>query len=396
MMSKMVLLVPARSRYSSLQYFCYRFAEAATRFGMECSLIELDKYNFTEILNKVRNLWPDLTVSFNGILPDSKRGFLSDFVGLPHLSILVDPPYGFLPLKDSPYSIISCVDQSYCDFFEALGFQNTFFLPHAFDYHLASDSVPDPDYDIVFLGTCIDHEAVENEWKGRYSKILCKKMGEVADIVLNTPYKGTLEALCKVFGIELKMVATESFEGISLMELWPQIDLFIRGKDRIELLKSIKDAKVHVFGDRYPIANGRGWNDIFNHTIPHVISHPSVPYSESLGIVEKSKIVLNSVPIFKNGSHERIFTGLACDTFVMTNSNRFIDDNFHKEDGVAVYSLKEIDALNQTLHTYLQDDERRLSAVERGKKKVLEHHTWDARIKSLIWELPICLQRIET
>ena len=50
--------------------------------------------------------------------------------------------------------------------------------------------------------------------------------------------------------------------------------------------------------------------------------------------------------------------------------------------------------MNELVNDYLQNEEKRLSVVEKGRKIVKEGHTWDHRVESLIEQLPPILENI--
>jgi spore maturation protein CgeB len=103
--------------------------------------------------------------------------------------------------------------------------------------------------------------------------------------------------------------------------------------------------------------------------------------------MKQSKIVLNSSIKNKFGAHERIFTGLAAGALVITNENDYLKKYFTHDIDIAFYQFNNLNQINETIHAYLSDEEKREQVVENGREIVMSFHTWDARIKTFEKEL---------
>jgi spore maturation protein CgeB len=151
------------------------------------------------------------------------------------------------------------------------------------------------------------------------------------------------------------------------------------------LIRSIKDVPVHVFGELSQDDSSacKGW-EYYLSDMPNVTIHPAVDYAESLEILKRSKICLNSSPFFKDGSHERMFAGPMCGALVVTNDNLYVRDHFKVDENVVVYMPKQWDKVNEKIRYYLENEPARAAAAASAKKTVLEQHTWDVRAGQLI------------
>jgi spore maturation protein CgeB len=345
--------------YESKRHFALKLAEALERQGAEVLFLDLDDGFSHEDLKAFLDFKPRFSLSFNTSVKDAKGKFMWDYLKVPHLSILVDPPVYNLDLIESPYSLISCVDKGDVAFLKSRGFEKVFFLPHAVEKDLFLSPEVERPYDVVFLGSCYDYEASLEQLPPIAGKILAETDLSFTDAILK-----------------------HAPERITDLDFVFAIDNYIRGKERADLIRSIKDATVHLYGDIgwQKQAKARPWQEILGGQ-PNVVFHPSVSYQESLEILKKSKLSLNSMPFFKNGTHERLFAGLAAGSLPMTLPNLWTEENFKPaEIGI-------IRSLNSQVNEWLSHAPLRYSMVQEGQKKVQAYHTWDQRAKTIINEI---------
>lgn len=245
-------------------------------------------------------------------------------------------------------------------------------------------------YEVVFLGTCYDYETLRATWQQTLSEPLCKVLEEAIEISLSDYTISLAGALVKAWNH-----ANLEESGVDFISLFYYLDYYTRGKDRIELIKSIKDAHVHVFGGRAEDAHDSllGWSEYLG-SQPNVTVHPPVSFDESFDILKKSKICLNSMPFFKNGSHERIFEALACGALPITTENIFINENFKRDEELVFYQYKHLDHLNDIVNAKLANEKERREGVEKGRDNVKRSHTWDKRVEQIQELLPPILGQI--
>jgi spore maturation protein CgeB len=389
MMLKKMCIIVNWNLYESKRYFTEKFTEALHRKGIKTLVIDVQEQSLgKDNVKKIHSFAPDLTCSFNSLEPLEGRTFLWDLMKIPHLSILVDPALYSVQLISSPYSIISCVDRQDCDALRSNNFQNTFFLPHAVEKELAASEKANRIYDVVFLGTCIDYKNMKKNWKQRYPEAINKALDKAVNCVLADNHTSLTEALVSTWEKnDLNTVNTD------FLSLFHYIDYYSRGKDRVELIRGIKDAHVHVFGDLDP--NGiHGWTTYLA-SMPNVTVHPPVTFEEGLSILKQSKITLNSMPFFKSGSHERIFTGLACGAVPITTDNLYVRENFNDFEDLILYKPKQVNLINAQVNNLLANEGKRQEIASNGRAKVMKFHTWDNRVDELNSVLPLILQKIQ-
>lgn len=379
-MIKEILFIVNYNLYESKRYFTEKLIEALKRRGILCHTLDLQWDTPKEWQAKLGSgRKPDLICSFNRAVYENSGEFFWDRYKVPFLSILVDPALYDINLINSAYSIISCVDRLDCAYIRDRGFNRVFFWPHAVEAELSPGN-KERLYDVVALGSSYDPDGLRHSWQQKYPDSFTDIIEGAAQIALADRSIPFWEAT----DLALKNVK-EGIESIDLIKLYTLVDNYIRGMDRVELIRSIKDARVHIFGgtcwrEETPIY---GWTHYFGNN-PNVTIHPSIPFQETLEVLKQSKICLNSMPFFKDGTHERIFTGLACGCLPITTDNMWVSENFIDGKELILYKPLQWSDVNEKVNYYLANPQEREAIAAAGRRKVIANHTWDNRVEELL------------
>lgn len=382
---KRVCLISNYNLYESKRHFTLKLAEAMQRKGIETLHIDVKESALNaEALGSIARFNPTLTCSFNTLRPIGPDTFLWDYLQIPHWSILLDPVIYSMELTKGPYAMVSCVDLEDHHTLQFQGFENSFFFPHAVEKELIGSGHTKKNYDVVFLGSCYDYESLQTLWQKEQSEEINQLIHAAAKRVLSDASTSISQALDQA--LHKSNIPPEK---IDFAVLFYCIDRYTRGKDRVELIKSIKDAQVHVFGApaEDEVTTIKGW-DYYLEGCNNVVLHPPVSFQEGLEILKQSKIALNSVPFFKRGSHERVFTALACGALPLTTATQYWQEQFVEGNELAVYHLGEYQKINELINSLLCDEAKRQQMVSRGARKVQTMHTWDQRVDFLLQTLP--------
>lgn len=386
MIRRIDLFLPPYSQYSVLHHFTHKLYEALTRLGVHCRILEAKFDDPKAFLQQIFNDPPDCTLSFNGLLPDENGYFFSDMVQIPHVACLTDPPTRFIELVKSPTNIITCMDRSGLDFFHELNFSRVLFMPHAVEKNIKGDPEDPKTIDILLLSTCIDYEAIREEWKKKYSEAICKILDEAAERTLADQTTSFINAFVQSVDHHLRTEKNLDPNTIPYIEVLVELDDYIRGKDRVDLLRSIKDFPVDIYGSG-------PWEKFTKNTKARV--HTPTPYEHALQLMKNSKIILNTCATTKNGAHTRVFAGLLSGAVPITNENPYMLENFKHFEDVVYYRHSERDNVNENIGKILSDSTKRASIVHHGKEKTLAHHTWDHRASQLIKNLTPILKEMK-
>lgn len=389
---KIVLFAPIAGQYGAMHCFTEELAKAFERQGVTCRILHAQRDKPAEFIDALLADQPDCTLSFNGLLPDGEGRFLADMLKIPHVAYIIDSPNHFFTLSRSPYTIIASIDRDFCDFYHGLHCPYVLFSPHAVDQALAPLKGEKRTHDILMLSTFIDYEAVRNQWKKKYSPAICSVLEHACEILLSEPRISYIQSFVQALDHALKKSAPINPIELNLGELFDEIELYARGKDRIELVKAIEDIPVTVVGAGNTIEN---WKKYLGKHHNRIIPQNEISYQETPTLMKKSKIVLNSSPTIKNGAHERIFAGLACGASVVATDNIYVKELFAEGNGVLRYRPNQWKEVNEAVHTLLSNESERADAALKGREIVMNGHTWDHRAKALLKALPDILKKLD-
>lgn len=382
------ILIP-KTQYGVLNHFLEKLYEAFTRHGVEGRILKSG--NPTELFESLTNSPPQLTLSFNGMPRYEPDRLLCDLFHTPHLSCLVDPFYRFPYLQQSPYSIIACDDKIGCQLLKTGGFNHSLFLPHAVEREACIETTDERIYDITMLASFIHHNAIYKSWKNELPDFLCDALDETIEAVFSDGHVSFIEAFLTAY--DQQRFSPEWFppDQDILSKLLEHLELYIKAKDRIDLLRSITDIPIHIFGN---IVGPDHWQQKFKKSQPNLIFHDSVDYSEAMQIMRQSKILLNSAIKNQQGAHERIFTGMACGALVVTNETEYMLEHFVDGKDVILFKHSQLEKCSNQIRDLLSNENKRRQIAENGREAIKKAHTWDHRVEMLLEKLPPILKSV--
>lgn len=382
-----VALLSNYNLYESKRYFCLKLAEAFNRIGIETSIIDFHtlKEQQAEFMRACRPEETLFTCSFNSIIPSADGKYIADYTGVPHVAFFVDPAFNYREVLKSQNTLITCVDHFDCEYVKSKQFQKVFFWAHAVERELGPALHQERPYDVVFIGSCYDHENLKDYWRAHFNQVDVAIIEHAIEKILSDNKTPLYQAVKdQILEHDLSFDHPDELEQ-KIHDYAYFVDNYMRGKDRTELIKGIKSAQVHVFGDvcwrvEEPIL---GWEHSLK-GMSNVTIHPPVNFVESLNILKQSKLCLNSMPFFKNGTHERIFTGLACGALPITSDNLWVRANFEHQKNILIYPPKGWQEIDGWVNEYLNHPQLREEIVSCGREKVMQEHTWDVRVQQLL------------
>jgi spore maturation protein CgeB len=381
MTKRIDFLMPFESAHGALYCMMEKISEAFIRKGYRSRIIHKKEF-FTLPVDDP----PDMTFSFNNPPLNENYQFLCDINKTIHFSYLVDPPYRFTKIFSSPFVNVGCDDRYYCEFLKDIDFKNTCFFPHGVDRNLCPDSDIERDIDVLMLASYTDYERMRKDWYEVLPEVISFILDDAIEITLSDNSTSFMKAFVDAYQnrLQLKKKPKKLFQDFSLALVL--LERYIKGKERVDLVKSIKDANVHIFGG--PTLGKVGWEKVVRDTHPNITIHEPVNYNDGLELMKRSKIVLNAFSKNKEGAHERIFNGMACGALTLTNENIYLRESFTDEKNILFYRPYQLEDVNEIINKYLNEKELRQSVAEAGRKETITRHTWDHRIDALsgVWK----------
>lgn len=163
-----------------------------------------------------------------------------------------------------------------------------------------------------------------------------------------------------------------AFEGMRFL------DLYNRTYYRGETVKALVDGgvKVHVFG--------KDWDKLeVEHPENLIMNGSQIDSAGCVGVLRNAKIALNTMPWFKDGAHDRIFTAMLNGAVSLTDSSRYLKERFTDGEELRFYELDRLEELPELVADMLNHPQEMQAMTERAYEAVKESDTWANRADAL-------------
>lgn len=390
MLTRIDLFMPSKGSYGVLHHFTLQLGKALERAGIKVRFLEAEYNNPKPFLDKIFSDPPNCTLSFNGLLPDAEGNFFCELIKIPHIACLVDSPIHFYPLAQSNYNIIGCVDKYDVDFFKNIHFNNSFFFPHAGDPESKKNGHHPRIYDVVMMASLIDYITIRDNWREKFPPLVCQAMEDATELVLSDNKTTCISAFVEVIDSYVKGPVLFDPSSVDFLTCLAEIEAYAKGRDRVEMVRAITDAKVYVFGSA---PKGSSWNKFVGDK-PNVVVHEGIPFDQTLEIMRQCKLVLSSASRIKYGADGRVFYSLGCGALPITESNPYLNEVYKDRESICYFEAGKWDQINEIAHYYIENETERYNAAELGSELMMEHDTWNNRAELLIEKVKPILEQL--
>lgn len=374
-----ILVVKGQSRYGVLRYFSDTMAEAFKNLGHEVDIFDGDMEDLTPQLEHTKLQFYDMVFSFNAILIDSCDIVINNPDTM-FWSFLVDHPYYHHERLMTPHKnhIVSCIDRVHTQYLQQY-YPHTkghYYVPHG--GNIPSTPVKayeDREYNVVFLGSYSDTKPLE-----AFIDNLPDLVQLIVNDVLQSYYSIWTEPLEDIYLHVLRKYQVEltNEELASFLNGLMGVDEYIRAINRELLLNTLtaNGIVVDVFG-----AN---WEHFQCEHPENLRIHNRIDYTEAMEVMCNSKIVLNPLPLFTNGSHERVFTSMLCGAVCVSEQNTYLSEEFAHGENLAFFQMQNLLQLPDIINTILSHPEKAASIAAKGHALAKEKHTWENRAEEIL------------
>lgn len=129
---------------------------------------------------------------------------------------------------------------------------------------------------------------------------------------------------------------------------------------------------------------GEGWKECEWSSADNLTLDGKVLASQVLPLMQRSRIVLNTMTWFKDGTHDRVFNGLLAGAAVVSDPSDYMREQYEDEKEISYFELNSLGALPELVNDLLCDEEKRKSLSDAGRMKTLAKHTWKNRAEELV------------
>lgn len=199
---------------------------------------------------------------------------------------------------------------------------------------------------------------------------------EIIDAFVHHPEKELLSLIEEYIRREIPDV-TEG--GLCMaMHTMVAVDLWIRTYFREKAVRALAEGGVKVY------LFGKDWERIPCQKPENLISNGHMANSlECVRAVGQGQIALNTMPWFKDGAHDRIFTAMLQGAVAFTDDSRYLREQFDDGDALVYYDLHNMDGMAQQVGQLLREPERLYAIACRGYAAAVKGHTWEQRAETL-------------
>lgn len=322
----------------------------------------------------------DAAVSFDGlgIKDDLLIGIWNAYQTVV-VDIFMDPPLRFhTAMEKHPQNyLMFCCDWDHVEYVKKYFGQSVpcvGFMPHVGvmpDQNIPLIPYAQKKYDVLFSGTYYSPE-------NRLSQV--EEMVEKGTAVYDF-YQILFECLVEDSRLTIEQGAFRTIERMglpvdqdmlkSLMRCAEPVDWAIRMYQRGRVVEVLAESGVELY------LLGRGWENHCSAKYPNVHRiDDRIPYADTLAYMADARLNLNVFPWFKSGTHDRIFNALLQHSLPLTDSSRWVDENFTNGEDIALYDLEYLEKLPEIVGELLRDTERAERMIQKGYEKTAKNLTW--------------------
>lgn len=410
MMKKRILF--CKNAVETLTYFSRQLARQMEAWGYETFWMDVKMLGLSawKLRQAVQDGKESILITFNFIGLSGEEGLWDfDAAGKPTISIweksgirclniMVDHPiYYYKALRHPvPDMHIFCVDRDHVSYMERFYPEiHSTFLPLAGNRLLDGEikgvseagrqevQLPgalfeqwmERPYPVVFTANYVPVSNIDRQLHGlepEYRDFYY----EIIDAFIQNPGQDLLSCIEAYLRREMPGLGdAEICEGMSNM---PAVDLWIRTYFREKTVRVLVDGgiKVHIFGkdwDKVPCKRPENM----------ILAGHTAGSADCVQAMAKGKIALNTMPWFKDGAHDRIFTAMLHGAAALTDDSAYLREQFQDMGTLVYYSLAELEGLPQQVAGLFENPQRLFEVSCRGKSVAERFHTWGRRAEIL-------------
>lgn len=162
------------------------------------------------------------------------------------------------------------------------------------------------------------------------------------------------------------------------MRTMPAVDLCVRTHFREKTIRILAEGgvQVHLFG--------KDWEQVTCKRKENLIcSGRMVNSADCVRAAMQAQFSLNTMPWFKDGAHDRIFTAMLHGAVSLTDDSAYLREQFADLDTLVYYDLRRLEELPAQVHRLQREPQRLYEIACRAKAKAWQMHTWERRAEVL-------------
>lgn len=301
---------------------------------------------------------------------------------IPCVNILVDHPYWYHDiLTHMPRTgVVLCIDKNHTRYVERFypDIPCTGFLPHG---GAPARTAPRPFHerktDVLYAGSLLADYALSQKPDFSRFPFPAEEICEAAISRLlahpDCTIESALEDQLLRAGITLPDEQLRQFIYACVY-----VERIVSSHFREKIVGSVAKAGISltIYGD--------GWSSCDWIGLPNVYYGGRIPPGAVLEKMEDSRIVLNTMPWFKDGSHERVFNAMLRGAAVVSETSLYLEECLPAVSWFAFdLSPGSLEVLPERIRSLLSDPQALQETAFAGYRFAASGHTWQARAEEL-------------
>ena len=130
---------------------------------------------------------------------------------------------------------------------------------------------------------------------------------------------------------------------------------------------------------------GTGWEEIAKEYPMLIEVHERITSDECVKYICNSKITLNFMPYFKDGSHERIYIAMLNKSLCLTDRSVYLEEKFEHGKDIVFFNFHQLEVLCDDIKFLLSNPEVAEKIIENAYQKTA-NSTWSDRLDTILRE----------
>lgn len=378
-MKKILLFQLKPVCYDSYIYFSNSLAAQLRSLGHEVEIFSTAAESVTN-LERLTDLSFDAVIDFNSDLPKLKMEddtYFLDQINSPFYNVILDHPLYHHDMLKQPLCNfhVLCLDHNHNSYI-----QNHY--PHIRSVHvwaMTGEECKRPyplskDIDLLFTGTYTSSSSVTDAMDKIPDFLKDITLSLIQFMKANPSL--TQEAALTAMLPSLDEIAAEKFP--LYMQACFYADTYQRASRRESLLLDLADSGLSLS------ICGSGWRNSEFAQYSNIKIMDEIPFFDTFSLFLRSKIVLNMMPGFLNGTHDRVYSSMLNHSICLTDATPVLKDQFIDGTNICFYDPSDRTSLPATAARLLADYDRYACIAEAGYDAAIRSHTWQARVADLI------------
>lgn len=367
------IIVITETMYDILNYFLEQYIATYRILGHVVYELPMREEAMNDELEAFARLGVDFIVSFNNSYSAFRVNgmMLYQAIGCKVFNILVDNPVYYTLKAIHTFQdenvceiVIDKLHLKYLEESTRIGTTNIF-MPHGgvpLDFEIKP--LKDRNIDVLYVGSTKCNDKQESDL-----------INACVTALIDNPNKDPREVISEVFGMQPEFVDGYTEEEIDLAETkeWDAVGYY-----RVKAVQMLVEAgiKVHV--------HGPGWDLVPFADNENLIRGPLLNSKECIEYMYDTKIVLNSMPWFKDGTHERVFNGMLAGAINITDSSKWFQENLENGKELFMFDLSNMTELVTMAEKIISNPDKYQDMADKGRNKAIALHTWSHRAMEII------------